>query len=259
MKPAYETVTFTSEKDGTDYTFDVQFLLSRYNCVYGAGCHGTFNEPHKGCCEIGVHYVDELDMANVNAKVGKLIQSQHAPTNLLQITRKHNVKHGNSDKTRVVNGACILLNDPSHPNGAGCSLHQEALLQGENPIHWKPRVCSWVPFSRTYEEDGSCYIGRFENSDWNDAGWPWNDWYCLDDAATFNAETALYTRSQDVLLDMLDGDSDVLQALNVYLNERINDGMQSLAEPSVSLVDIGKPIGNGVPTQERAEWEEANE
>jgi hypothetical protein len=45
----------------------------------------------------------------------------------------------------VVDGACVFLNRPGFPGGAGCALHLAAVDAGESPVGWKPSVCWQLP------------------------------------------------------------------------------------------------------------------
>ncbi len=52
--------------------------------------------------------------------------------------------------TALVDGACIFLNRPGFPAGAGCALHQHALLEGVQPLTTTPDVCWQLPIKRSY-------------------------------------------------------------------------------------------------------------
>jgi len=51
--------------------FDVTFLTSAWTCIYGRGCPGVLTAPapelEHGCCSYGAHFVDEEDLARVEA------------------------------------------------------------------------------------------------------------------------------------------------------------------------------------------------
>ncbi|MCI4361418.1 MAG: hypothetical protein L3J91_06900, partial [Thermoplasmata archaeon] len=64
---------------------------------------------------------------------------------------------GEPSVTRIVDEACIFLNRPGFPGGAGCALHRAALEQGERPLDWKPDVCWQLPLRR---EDSVGESGR---------------------------------------------------------------------------------------------------
>ena len=52
---------------------------------------------------------------------------------------------GRDARDPLVDGACIFLNRPGFPGGAGCGLHRAALEAGERPLDWKPDVCWQLP------------------------------------------------------------------------------------------------------------------
>lgn len=265
-----ETFSLHDPASNTTYYFDVSFLLSHYECTYGRGCKGTHLNPSHGCCAIGAHYYDEDDLAKVNAVVDRLPDS--AFTNAKEIRKRHSVKHQSGEvKTRVLNGVCIFANDASHPNGAGCSLHQAAMAAGDaaNHIDWKPSICSWVPLNivdveeSDYEDEpDKLFIGRFENEDWNGGDAMTQEWYCLDDVDNFNARSPLYTTMQRELLSMLGGSEDLLRQLNNYLDRRVGEEQvyNERYSASVSRVPVHirarkPPIAYGTTDGTRpAEW-----
>ncbi len=56
-------------------------------------------------------------------------------------------KHGET-VTRLVDDACIFLNRPGFPAGAGCAFHIAAVNRGVNPLTLKPEVCWQLPLRR---------------------------------------------------------------------------------------------------------------
>jgi hypothetical protein len=76
--------------------------------------------------------------------------------------------------TRVVDGACIFLNRPGFPGGAGCALHLAGLAEGEPPRYWKPSVCSQLPIRVEWEprDDGGevATVRRWTRDDWGADG-----------------------------------------------------------------------------------------
>ena len=94
-------------------------------------------------------------------------------------------KEDDALKTKVVDGACIFLNRPGFPAGAGCALHQHAVLTGKEPHTVKPDVCWQLPIRRTYRKvelpDGSTWqevsITEYDRRGWGPGGHDL-DWYC---------------------------------------------------------------------------------
>jgi hypothetical protein len=70
----------------------------------------------------------------------------------------------------VVDGACIFLNRPGFPGGAGCALHLSALENGESPIDLKPSVCWQLPLKVDWE----AHTGETEVA--TVRGWTRADW-----------------------------------------------------------------------------------
>ena len=64
--------------------------------------------------------------------------------------------------TRLVKDACIFLNRPGFPAGAGCALHLAALAQGRSHVELKPEVCWQLPLRREDETSARrpCHFGH---------------------------------------------------------------------------------------------------
>ena len=94
-------------------------------------------------------------------------------------------KEDGARKTKVVDGACIFLNRPGFPAGAGCALHQHAVLTGRPPHEAKPDVCWQLPIRRSYRTverpDDTSYlevtIAEYDRRGWGPGGHDL-DWYC---------------------------------------------------------------------------------
>ena len=76
--------------------------------------------------------------------------------------------------SRVVDGACIFLNRPGFPGGAGCALHLAAVDAGEPPLDWKPSVCWQLPVRVDWAptDDGreTATVRGWTRADWGDEG-----------------------------------------------------------------------------------------
>src|SRR5687767_1072444 len=61
----HEWVSFEDPDEDRTWVFDVTFLLSRWTCIFGAGCQGVLTAPAEdlvqGCCSYGAHFTDDLD------------------------------------------------------------------------------------------------------------------------------------------------------------------------------------------------------
>jgi hypothetical protein len=143
------------------------------------------DRPDDGCCTLGAHFTDDADLKRVKAAAQELGEDewQYHPGSTK--TSAWTEKEDGAVKTRVVDGACIFLNRPGFPAGAGCALHQHAVLNGESPHQLKPDVCWQLPIRRSYRTverpDDTSYlevsIGEFDRRAWGPGGHDL-DWYC---------------------------------------------------------------------------------
>ncbi len=211
------------------YTFDVSFLLSSYQCIYGAGCEGVHpgaQDPAIGCCVHGA-YLNEDDDADALAN---LVEEALDPTTM-QFHREaladgmFATDDDDEVHTRLVNGGCIFANRSDFAGAPGCVFHHLALRRGEHHMTYKPTVCWQVPLHRTIEEqvanDGEVLevhtIAAYERGHWGEGGSAF-DWWCLDDATAFVGNSAVY-RSMEHELRAMVGDA-VYNELAAYLDER---------------------------------------
>src|SRR6185295_13928147 len=173
----HEWISFEDPEEDRTWVFDVTFLLSAWTCIYGHGCQGVLTGPaehlEQGCCSYGAHFIDEEDRDTTEAYAARLTKDQW------QMKAKAK-KRGGATKTnkdgelvsRLVDGACIFLNRPGFPGGAGCALHQAALENDERPLDWKPDVCWQLPLRLTEETDTNGHIvstlREWKRRDWGD-------------------------------------------------------------------------------------------
>ena len=174
---------------GQRFRCDLTWLTSSWTCIFGAGCAGIYaDRPDDGCCTLGAHFTDDDDLERVRAAAAELgpDEWQHHPGGAGVAKRSRwTEREDDARKTRVVDGACIFLNRPGFPAGAGCALHQHAVLTGVPPHTLKPDVCWQLPVRRTYrtveETDGSSWlevtIGEYDRRGWGPGGHDL-DWYC---------------------------------------------------------------------------------
>jgi hypothetical protein len=160
----------------TVWRFDASFLRSNWTCIWGRGCQGILPEPAEhlgqGCCSIGAELDGEEEAMTVGALAATLDPSRfqhHA-----EAAEAGVFADGTRSSTRVVDGACIFLNRPGFPGGAGCALHLEALHAGESPTVWKPSVCWQLPVKVDWEpgEGGTevAIVRGWERGDWGAEG-----------------------------------------------------------------------------------------
>lgn len=194
----------------TVWRVERSFLASNWTCIWGRGCHGigTESAPHlgHGCCSLGAELdgVDEaLDLAALAAMI---------PAGLFEHVTEAAAAGIFSDDsrtaTRVVDGACIFLNRPGFPGGAGCSLHLAALAAGESPMEWKPSVCWQLPIKVDWEmrDDGVevATVRGWERRDWGAHGTTMA-WVCTEGDEAFV------------------GDRPVIESLGAELREVLGD------------------------------------
>ncbi len=223
------------------YTFDVSFLLSRYRCIYGQGCPGIYDRADVGCCVHGAYYVDEEERERVERAVSDDLDEEvmqfHAEARARGVTERD---ADGEAKTRIHDGACVLLNRPGWPGGMGCALHVLAQRRGEHHMRFKPTVCWQLPLHRSIEEqvanDGRPLqvhtIAPFERGTWGEGGADFH-WWCTEQPAAFTDRLPLY-RSMEWELRAMVGE-EVYEELRAFLDEqgRRRSGLEFL--PLVSL------------------------
>jgi hypothetical protein len=188
VSDAGETVEI---EDGvTTWRFEAGFLRSHWICIWGRGCAGILPEPApelgQGCCSIGA-VLDGEDEARAISALAAMIapeRFQHheaANDDGVFAPPRPDAPHA----TRVVDGACIFLNRPGFPGGAGCALHLEAVAVGESPLEWKPEVCWQLPVHVDWEEGADAgtevaTVRRWSRADWGEEGRTMA-WCCTED------------------------------------------------------------------------------
>src|SRR5690606_15735822 len=178
--------------DGPDRVFrvDLTWLTSSWTCIFGRGCPGIYRDhPEDGCCTMGAHFTDADDEERVAGFVDLLGPEdwQRRPDGA-SVAREAWVEvdeDGDRKTRRAPGGACVLLNDPGFPGGAGCALHHLAARLGRSYVETKPDVCWQLPLRRSYRDverpDGTSYqevtIAECDRRGWGPGGHDL-DWYC---------------------------------------------------------------------------------
>jgi len=225
----HEWVSFV-DSAGNNWQFDVTFLTSNYMCIYGRGCPGVFTELapeyEHGCCTYGAHFVDEQDRSSTLEKANRLSLDQWQLAD--RAAELGGPIHRNADDewvTQTVDDACIFLNRPDHPGGAGCSLHQAAVSLGERPIDWKPDVCWQVPirFDDSTDDNGhiTYIIREWKRRDWGEGGSEFA-WWCTDDPLAFVGDRPVWRSHREEIVELA-GD-EAYRMLVDYLTSR-SDGV----------------------------------
>lgn len=202
-----------ADPDGsTVWRLDAGFLTSGWECIWGRGCQGIHDERRPelvdGCCSVGVVIQDDDEAMTIAALAATL------PSTGFQYAGERDsggVLHRSGPRwsTRVVDGACIFLNRPGFPGGAGCALHRAAVEAGEPPVDWKPTTCTRLPL-RVEEErvpDGGVVVTvrAWRRDDWGPGGSSMA-WWCTEAPEAFLAETPLCDRAADELADLMGSD-----------------------------------------------------
>ncbi|MCH9720046.1 MAG: hypothetical protein K0U60_09280 [Actinomycetia bacterium] len=193
---------------------DLTWLTSSYTCIYGRGCQSIdASIPYGGCCTHGAHFAGKADRRRVTNAVAQLTPAEwqrHPGGDKIRkrdwLTQDDDGEH----KTQVTGGACVFLNDPEFPRGAGCALHVLAERLGESHVTTKPDVCWQLPIRRDYENretaDGDqklvVVITEYTRAMWGPGGHEF-DWYCTNEPAAHVGSDPLYLSSADELRELL--------------------------------------------------------
>lgn len=159
----------------TVWRFDREFLRSNWTCIWGRGCLGILDEPAEelgqGCCSVGAEFGDTDEAMMISALAAMLDPARFQHHGAATTAGVFNEARTN---TRVVDGACIFLNQPGFEGGAGCALHLAAIDAGEPPIEWKPSVCWQLPIRVDWVDldDGreQATVRRWSRADWGEEG-----------------------------------------------------------------------------------------
>jgi hypothetical protein len=217
------------------YLFDLSFLTSTYACIYGQGCPGTEGVAgdDRGCCRFGAHFVDDDDRDRTIEMVdvmGPEYMQHHALAARQGVVEEED----GSERTRMVDGACIFLNRAGWSRGAGCALHQYALARGEHFVGYKPEVCWLVPLRREVQTDWAddgyervtTTITSYDRGAWGDGGADFDWWCTTDDDRAYQGSTPVYASMKRELIEM--SSPKVYAELARYLEARRPRGRRPL-------------------------------
>lgn len=245
-----EWVEFTDPADAAAvYRCDLTWLLSTWRCLFGAGCPGIVaGRPDDGCCTHGAFFSQRSDEQRVRSAARELspLTWQHAAAGRRGLTTVDDGKR----RTRTVDGACIFLNRPGFPGGAGCALHALALRTGRHPLQTKPDVCWQLPIRREAAKldraDGTrvlvTTITEYDRRGWGPGGHDLS-WWCTSSATAHGGAEPLF-RAYAVELTALIGASAYAELLRLC-EARLAGGAR-LAAPHPA----GRP-GAGQPSRAR--------
>ena len=140
--------------------------------------------------------------------------------------------------TRLVDDACIFLNRPGFPAGAGCSLHIAAMRAGERPLDWKPNVCWQVPIRLEHSTDDEGHVisrlREWKRRDWGEGGSEFH-WWCTEATEAFSGSDPVYIASRDEIVELVG--REVYDRMVTYL-ERAD--WVPVEHPTVRRGDIGR-------------------
>lgn len=208
----HEWVSFEDPTEDRTWVIDATFLLSSWTCIYGSGCQGVLTEDasdlEQGCCSYGAHFLDREDVDTVRKSSARLTDDQWQ---FRSVGRKgawlSSDPDTGDDVTLVHQDACVFLNRPDFPGGAGCALHVGALAAGERPMDWKPDVCWQVPLRLEEHTDQHGHVTstlrEWKRRDWGDAGHEFH-WWCTDDKAAFVGSRPVYVELKDEISTLVD-------------------------------------------------------
>jgi hypothetical protein len=211
---AREWVSFPDPRENRTWVFDVTFLLSSWQCIFGRGCQGVLTGPApemaQGCCSYGAHFTGPKDVARVEKAAARLRDDEW------QFAAKGRTKSGTIrvvkvDKdgesvSRLADGACIFLNRPGFPGGPGCALHAAAVARGKRPMDLKPDVCWQLPLRREDETDATGHVTstvrQWDRRHWGAGGAEFH-WWCTEAPEAFGASEPVYVAMHDELVGLV--------------------------------------------------------
>ncbi|MGH3748222.1 MAG: hypothetical protein ACRDT8_12590 [Micromonosporaceae bacterium] len=197
---------------------DLTWLLSRWACIFGRGCHGiTPGREDDGCCSHGAFFTDADDQKRVRKAARTLTPEtwQHYRKGFFNYTELDTLE-GDDDarRTALVDGACVFLNRKGFAAGGGCALHAQALRDGVHPLEYKPDVCWQLPIRREQEwvkrPDGSkvlvSTIAEFDRRGWGEGGSDLH-WWCTSSPEAHGGSRPLYQEYEPELIALIGKDA----------------------------------------------------
>jgi hypothetical protein len=224
-RDAHEWVSFDDPDEERTWQFDITFLVSPWTCIFGQGCQGVLTGPApelvQGCCSYGAHFTGKKDARNVERVAATLSPDiwQFHKQGRKGVVKK--LPDGDLG-TRMVDGACIFLNRPGFPAGAGCALHKAAEAEGRSHVEFKPEVCWQLPLRREDETaaDGrvTSVVRQWDRRHWGEGGDDFH-WWCTEDPEAFVGHEPVYLSMRTELETM--AGKKVYKLLKNYLDERM--------------------------------------
>jgi hypothetical protein len=257
---AHEWMSFPDPDDERTWLFDVTFLESNWTCIFGRGCQGVMTGPApelvEGCCSYGAHFTGPKDARRVEAAAATLTPDQW------QFWRQGQPRDGGRPRvvkrspkgdlsTRLVKDACIFLNRPDFPGGAGCALHRAAIERGVPHLALKPDVCWQLPLRREDEvaDDGyvTSVVRQWDRRDWGAGGAEFH-WWCTEAPDAFVGTRPVYEELADELVAL--SGRKIYKRLVRYLQARAGRSSAGAASNGArrrSAADSDHPVEQTVP------------
>ena len=241
--PTREWVSFDDPKEkGRRWQIDVTFLMSSWQCIFGDGCQGVLTEPAaemvQGCCSYGAHFSNRKDRDRVIRAARQLTDDDWQ---FAKSGRKKGIwaKSGKDDdgkqewRTRLVDDACVFLNRPGFPAGAGCALHVRAMHTGQHHSDLKPEVCWQLPLRCVDEEqeDGTVVstLSEFGRDGWGEGGDDFA-WWCTEAPEAFTGSEPVYQSLAEELRKMMG--TELYERVARYLDGRERSEPPPVTHPS---------------------------
>ena len=196
---------------------DIDFMLSGYECVYGAGCGGINGDPQAGCCHLGAE-VEEEEVDVVQNYVQLLNQGNWENYTANWLVRKREgwkdwlpwSKPSYNTAINPLSDTCVFQNSKDFSGGAGWALHLAAKARGESHVGTKPYICWSIPLRLQWVDDvESWLLSSHTRGDWGGDD-DWLVWWCIDTSSedipftvAWNNESPLYQRHEEEIATML--------------------------------------------------------
>ena len=205
----HEWISFEDDEEERTWMFDVSFLASNWTCIFGHGCQGVLTGPApelvQGCCSYGAHLVDKQDARRVLKAAATLTpedwQNHGTKKSLIHVNK------AGETVTRLLGDACVFLNRPGFPAGAGCAFHIAAVRRGVDPMTLKPEVCWQLPLRRedqVDDEEGhvTSVIRQWDRRHWGKGGREFH-WWCTEAPDAFVGSKPVYQAMEAELTAMV--------------------------------------------------------
>jgi hypothetical protein len=233
-----EWVSFEDPDEDRTWVFDVTFLRSSWTCIYGAGCQGVLTGPavdlQQGCCSYGAHFTETADVKRVKKVAARLTPDQWQFHKQGRARGVFKQGAGGATVTRLVKDACVFLNRPGFPAGAGCALHLAALQDGKRPLDYKPEVCWQLPLRQEDHEDDNGHVTstivEWKRRNWGEGGHEFH-WWCTEAPEAFVGRDPVYRTMREELIEMVG--KGVYARVADYLDARDSQTVAFLPHPTL--------------------------